>query len=156
MNLLKDDATTRIDVAMGLADETTDLYRDLREHLENPALVVELEAAISEQTELLGELRSSRQARDDLPQAGDPERAHLRALLAEVQGFLKSVTASAASGASSDMDAQLVQAIVEATSRLDTELENAAQCDLPPNELRLLDRYRQSCASLDRALRNAS
>lgn len=142
MGFLKDKSTADYDAFTSLADETLAFYGEVVGFVEGPELGELVRSAAEEQSSLLEAIKTSRRARDDLPQAGDPERSRLQAVLAEARAFF----------AGDEGDKQLGANVHRATVELRSRVTQLLSCDLPDDELELLERYRLACESLERRL----
>jgi len=143
MSVIKDDRTAQLDVLTSAAEEMLELYRDLLAKLEDDGLQAELAGYVEEQSALLERLEASRRERGELPQAGDPERAHLRALAVRLRTFAMP----------EDGRASILEALADAAAHVRAEAEAALAMPLPAQQSRLLADYKRSCNTLEDALR---
>lgn len=144
MDIVKDDSTRQFDELTQLADETLDFYRDLVGRLEDETLRARLGACVDEQDRRLERLVEHRRARDQMPQTGDPERAHLRALWTEIGALLTP----------GKSDAHIVEALLEAAARVRETLDHASATEPSDAQAQLLGDFERSCADFERALRD--
>lgn len=146
MKILKDEKERSFDELTSLADETLAFYRDLMPHIDWPELNARLADLIGEQESLLSELGSARRRNDDeLPQAGDPERAQLLALITGIQ-----VAVSPSHGRE-----QVTGALIKANQDLNHAIEQTLQCELTEDEERMLLAFRKSCEAFEASLEAA-
>jgi hypothetical protein len=139
MSWFKDERARRLDQVTRQADETLTYYRDLVERLESKPLREELVGAIEQQEGLLRRLRQCRRAQGELPQAGDPERGHLQALLAEARSML----------VADEHDPAIIDGLLETTAKLQAEVSDALKIDdLAADEATVLAAYRDAVAVL--------
>lgn len=143
MTLIKDDETTQFDELTGFAEETLEEFRDLAGSLDDADLRHVLQEQFDVQSELLRQLVERRRQAGALPQAGDPELGHLRAIIARIRSFVLP----------GGEQARMLESLVEAIEQLREELEQAQQWQLPEDQLQLLARYQHSCSVLAAALR---
>ncbi len=141
MELLKDERTTRFDVFTSLAEETLEFYEGLVDAIEDAAFRALFMERVARQRRLIAEIQTSRRARGELPQRGDPERAYMHALYEQTLGL--------AGGG----DRRVLTAIVEAASETDAAAEDVLACGPPPDQVRLIDAFRSSCEGLIRSVR---
>lgn len=142
MGFLKDKSTADYDAFTSLADETLAFYGEIVGFVDDPELAELVHSAAEEQSGLLEAIKSKRRARDDLPQAGDPERSGLQVVLAEARAFF----------AGDEGDQQLGANVHKTTTELRSHVTKLLSSDLPKNELELLEQYRLACESLERRL----
>jgi hypothetical protein len=102
---------TRLQEITKLLHESVLVFEDLAERLEGP-VAEELAHEASERSALLRELIGQERAADILPSAGDPEHAHLRALVVRLVGALPTRSeADSATAARRHIDEQLQTAV---------------------------------------------
>ena len=143
MKILKDDKERRLDELTSLADETMAFYRDLLPQIGETELHTALVDQITEQDTLLGDLgRAMRRSSDELPQAGDPERARLRALFTGLKSALTP----------GDSHDGIVAALIEANDTLRQVAADAASCPLTAEEQLLVTAFARSCENFARSL----
>jgi hypothetical protein len=131
MNLIKDDRTLRLDNFELSATEALGLCNDLEEHIDDPALRALLAKHVAAQTELLRQVEHVRRARGELPQAGDPERAHLGAAGA----YLRAVVLPG------DATTHYAESLHAAAAKVSTALEEALAIEHDTTLARLLSEF---------------
>jgi hypothetical protein len=143
MGLIKSDKTAQLDGLTQLAEETLQAYRDLLAEVADGSLRTALGNQLAEAQRRFDALIEYRRERDELPQAGDPERGHLRALLAEIR-------AAVVPGDSSE---HVADSLLAMTASLRALLTQTLSCDLAAKESRLLEALQATLQDLDGLLR---
>jgi hypothetical protein len=143
MNLFKDERTLRLDDFDLAATEALELGRDLAERIEDAALQALVADHVASQSALLRQIDDVRRAQGDLPQAGDPERAHLGAAGAHLRAIMLP----------GDTTVHYVETLQNAAAKVSTELDGALATELSASLECLFAEFKQAHDAFESALR---
>ncbi|HEU4618179.1 MAG TPA: hypothetical protein VFV10_09060 [Gammaproteobacteria bacterium] len=127
MSLIKNELSAQLDDVTRVASETLELFADLAAGVEPPELARLLDRQSKTLRRLVDEISEHRRRRGELPEAGDPERAHLRAAAARLRASVLPGRAAAS----------YAESILDAAATLRAEIEEALAAG-PDDRLRAL------------------
>jgi hypothetical protein len=146
MSLLKDERTLRLDDLDIAVSEADVLYRDLDDHIDDPALHALILRHADAQADTMAHFDELRRSLGDLPQAGDPERSHLGAAGAYLRAMVLP----------GDTTTHYIESLLEATSKVNLHVERALDLELDPALNQLLQDVKAANEAFATALRARS